>query len=261
MSSEIRTELQQIASRTNGAKSRGPITEEGKQASSQNRLAHGFNSKRVVLPGESQEEFDELLASYLEEHQPETPTERTLIENMAIARWRQQRAWTLETAGLTNEMRRPRYIEGEEVEIQAFVAFRTLTDDSRALELLNRYETRSERQFRAALTAFQSLRAKRRAEERSNAPANQPAEPEGVKRVRLWWVDDEGNKTLQADTHPGRDPEPEPESLPETKPASGSFRNPENTAQNHCLHLVRSRPRHLKPALEPSRLTRIRAVR
>jgi hypothetical protein len=102
------SELQQIASRTNGAKSQGPITEEGKQASSQNSLAHGFNSKRIVLPGESQEEFDQLLASYLDEHHPETPTERTYIENMAAARWRQQRVWALETAGLTNEIRRPR---------------------------------------------------------------------------------------------------------------------------------------------------------
>ena len=47
---------------------------------------------------------------------------------MAIARWRQQRAWALETAGPTNEIRRPRYHEGEDPETQAFVAFRTLTD-------------------------------------------------------------------------------------------------------------------------------------
>ena len=209
------TELQQHASRTNGAKSRGPITEAGRQASSQNSLAHGFNSKRVVLPGESQEEFDELLASYLDEHQPETSTERTLIENMAIARWRQQRVWILETAGLTSEMRHPRYIEGEDPGTRAFVAFRSLTDDSRTLELLNRYEARFERQFRAALTAFLNLRAKRRAEGHADAP--DPAS-DGTKRVRLYWIDDEGNKTLQADTHP----DPEPPTTP------GSFRNPEN---------------------------------
>ena len=88
---------------------------------------------------------------------------------MAVARWRQQRAWTLETAGLTNEMRRPRYIEGENPETQAFVAFRSLTDESRTLELLNRYEARFERQFRAALTALLNLRAKRRTEEQAKA--------------------------------------------------------------------------------------------
>ena len=203
------SELQQIASRTNGAKSHGPITEEGKQASARNSLNHGFNSKRIVLPGESQEEFDQLLASYLDEHQPETPTERTLIENMAVARWRQQRVWTLETAGLTAEMRRPRYIEGEDPETQAFVAFRSLSDDSRTLELLNRYEARFERQFRAALTAFLNLRTKRRAEEKEHVPAGATT---ATTHITYSWVD-----------HESPDPEPEPQS------ASGSFGTPEKT--------------------------------
>jgi hypothetical protein len=220
MSSETRTELQQLASRTNGAKSHGPITEEGKQASSQNSRTHGLLSKKVVLAGESLEEFDELLASFLGEHQPETPTELDFIERMAIARWRQERVWNVETTALNNTIRRPKYMEGEDFATQTFVAFRTLSDDSRVLDLLNRYDARFERQFRAALTAFQSLRAKRRAEERTS----QAAEPEGTKRVRLWWVDDEGNKTLQADTHP--DPEPAPE------PASGSCGSPESPARS-----------------------------
>jgi hypothetical protein len=207
------TESQTNASRTNGAKSHGPITEEGKQASSRNSLRHGILSKKVVLEGESQAEFDELLASYLEEHQPATPTERTLIENMAIARWRQQRAWTLETAGLTAEMRRPRYIEGEDPETQAFVAFRTLSDDSRTLELLNRYEARFERQFRAALTAFLGLRAKRRAEERENAKAEAAASPT---QITYRWVDPDWCDPERVD------PKPEPQ------PSPGSFRSPEN---------------------------------
>ena len=252
------SDLQQIASRTNGAKSEGPITEEGRQASSQNRLDHGFNSKRVVLPGESQEEFDELLASYLIEHQPETPTERAFIENMATARWRQQRVWALETAGLSNEIRRPRFREGEDYETQTFVAFRTLTDDSRALELLNRYDTRFERQFRAALTAFLTLRAKRRTEDKTNQPPDSDPPATERRRLRLYWVDEEGNKTLQAESY--LDPEP----VLEPAAASGSFRNsgtqPENHRQNHRLQLVRTRPRHAKRTPQPSRLTRARAI-
>ena len=247
------SDLQQIASRTNGAKSQGPITEEGKQASSQNRLAHGFNSKRVVLPGESQEEFDELLAAYLEEHHPETPTEHTLIENMAIARWRQQRAWTLrKAAGLTNQIRHPRYHEGEDPDTQAYVAFHTLTEGGRTLDLLNRYEARFERQFRASLTAFLNLRTKRRTEERAEKAerASQPdpdPTPAAERRLRFYWVDDEGNQTLQADSI-----------LPPA--ASGSFRSPKNPRHNHRLQLVHTRPRHAKPAPEPNRLTRTRAI-
>jgi hypothetical protein len=220
------SELQQLASRTNGAKSRGPLTEEGKQASSGNSLAHGFNSKRVVLPGESPEEFDEFLAAFLDEHLPETPTERALIENLAAARWRQRRVWAIETAGIANELRRPRYIEGEDFDTRAFVAFRTLADDSPVLNLLNRYDARFERQFRNALTAFLNLRAKRRAAERADATPS----PGGTTEVKVFWVDDESGKTLPADTHP--DPQPEPEK----EPASGSF----GKAKNHGLQLVPS---------------------
>ena len=241
------SDLQQLASRTNGAKSNGPITEEGKQASSQNRLAHGFNSKRVVLPGESQEEFDELLASYLDEHQPKTPTERTLVENMAIARWRQQRAWTLETAGIASQIRRPRYHEGEDPDTQAYVAFHTMTEGGRTLDLLNRYEARFERQFCAALTALLNLQTKRRAEERSNHPEPEPPPP-GPTHLKLFWVDEEGNETLQAD------------SILPPAAASGSFRKRKNPRQNHRLQLISTRPRHAKPAPEPNRLTRVRAI-
>jgi hypothetical protein len=250
------SELEQIASRTNGAKSHGPVTEEGKQASSRNSLTHGFNSKRIVLPGESQQEFDELLASYLDEHQPETPTERTLIENMAVARWRQQRAWALETAGLGNEIRRPRYHEGEDPDTQAFVAFRALTDDSHAIDLLNRYEARFERQFRAALTAFLNLRAKRRAGDKANQLDAPDPPPEGRRRLKFYWIDEEGNQTLQADSY--LDPEPKPAA--ESKPASGSFGNPKHLLQNHRLRLIHTRPRHAKPAPEPGRLARVRAI-
>jgi hypothetical protein len=166
MSSEARIN----ASRANGAKSHGPATEEGRQASSQNSRKHGLLSRKVVLEGESQDEFDELLASYVEEHQPETATERTLIENLAVARWRQERVWTLETAAMENQMRRPRYDEGDDFPTQAYVAFHTLTQGSRSLELLNRYEVRFERQFRAALNTLLTLRAKRAATHRVHVP-------------------------------------------------------------------------------------------
>jgi hypothetical protein len=198
------SELQQIASRTNGAKSHGPLTEESKHASSQNSRTHGILAKKVVLAGESQEEFDALLDSFLAEHQPETPTERDLIERMATARWRQERVWNAETAGLDNEIRRPRYHEGEDYATLTFVAFRTLSDDSSVLALLNRYEARFERQFHAALTAFLNLRRKRRTEERADARVDADA---STKHVKVYWVDKEDN------------PEPEPA-------ASGSFGSP-----------------------------------
>jgi hypothetical protein len=103
----MRTERQIDASRANGAKSRGPKTPEGKLASSRNSLRHGVLSKTIVLEDESSETFVELLAALQEEHQPETATEEALIENMAVARWRQMRLWNMETAGLTSKSTSP----------------------------------------------------------------------------------------------------------------------------------------------------------
>jgi len=208
MSSEARIN----ASQANGAKSLGPVTEEGKQASSRNSTRHGLLSQKIVLEGESQEEFDLLLASYLEEHQPQTPTERSLIESMAAARWRQERVWTLETAAMNNQIRRPRYVEGDDFPTQAYLAFHALANESPSFALLNRYEVRFERQFRAALAALQKLQAQRtRVASGKAAPEPDPETPFEDKRFKLYWADEDGNKTLAADSKP--DPEPEPSSL------------------------------------------------
>jgi hypothetical protein len=158
---------------------------------------------------------------------------------MAVARWRQQRVWNLETAGLDHEIRHTTRFEDDDYATQAFVAFRTLTDDTKTLELLNRYEARFDRQFRAALTALLNLQARRaaahgkeaRAAEAAGKTAEPDSPPEGPKRVKLYWVDEEGNKTLAADSHP--DPEPpadlplpqEDDTLAPAAAVSGSFGN------------------------------------
>jgi hypothetical protein len=100
------TERQRQASRANGSKSHGPVTPEGKIASSQNAITHGMLSGTVVLKGESTDRFLGLLTALLEEFQPQTPFEESLIESMAVARWRQMRIWGMEKAAMEHEMRR-----------------------------------------------------------------------------------------------------------------------------------------------------------
>src|SRR5580698_9584327 len=135
------TDLQQQASRANGRKSHGPATPEGKLASSRNAITHGMLSATVVLKGESQDRFCALLAALTEEFQPRTPFEQSLIENMAVARWRQMRIWGMEKAAT-----------------RAALAFRSLSDDSRSLELINRYESRYDRQYLRAHRRFIEVR-------------------------------------------------------------------------------------------------------
>ena len=162
------TERQQNASRANGSKSHGPVTPAGKLASSQNALTHGMLSSTVVLKGESTDRFLSLLAALHEEFDPQTPFEESLIENMAVARWRQLRIWGMEKASMDHEMRRQPAIPNsaeldppEQAATRAAVAFRTLSDDSRSLELINRYESRYDRQYLRAHRRFLEVRDRR----------------------------------------------------------------------------------------------------
>src|SRR5579871_3784619 len=80
------------AARINGARSRGPKTPEGKRRSAGNRCTHGFYSTRLVLPSESQEDFECLLASYTSPLRPATRDESQQVRQLAEARWLLERA-------------------------------------------------------------------------------------------------------------------------------------------------------------------------
>jgi hypothetical protein len=162
------TERQQNASRINGSKSHGPVSPEGKLASSRNALTHGMLSSTVVLKGESTDRFLGLLTDLFEEFQPQTPFEESLIQNMAVSRWRQMRIWGMEKASMDHEMRRQSEISNsaelnppEQAATRAAIAFRTLSDDSRSLELINRYEARYDRQYLRAHRRFLEIRDRR----------------------------------------------------------------------------------------------------
>ena len=54
------TKRKSETARINGARSRGPVTAEGKQIASQNAIRHGMLAQTVVLEGESDELFQQL---------------------------------------------------------------------------------------------------------------------------------------------------------------------------------------------------------
>src|ERR1700719_1303949 len=84
------------ASRANGAKSKGPVTPQGKRNSSRNRTRHGMFADTIVLGGESKSQFLEMLEDLFDEHQPRTRTESMLVEVLAAARWRQDRIFGMQ---------------------------------------------------------------------------------------------------------------------------------------------------------------------
>jgi hypothetical protein len=155
MSSERQIE----ANRLNALKSCGPSSPEGRAISSQNSLRHGLCSQHVLVDGESKERFDFLLASLRDEFRPRTSSEHELVEKLAAARWRQLRAWALEIAAINKEIRhQAETSEDHDPATRASTAIRSLHEQSRYLEIINRYETRYDRQYERALDRLLKLK-------------------------------------------------------------------------------------------------------
>ena len=151
MSSERRIR----ASRANGALSRGPKTPEGRRRSAKNKIRHGILAQTVVLDDEDRKAFSKMLAAFEAEYDPQTQSESVLVEHLAVSTWRMMRIWGIEKAGLHQEIKKhdPTI---HDAATRASMAFRTLSDESRSLELLHRYETRYDRQYARAYRLLNS---------------------------------------------------------------------------------------------------------
>ena len=147
--------------RANGAQSHGPTTPEGQQISAANLgiLKHGMLAQTVVLPSESKERFEHLVDQLLAEHQPLTRTELNLVENMAVARWRRMRTWSIQRNDLTREI--VKHEKNTSAPAAAAIAFRALSDQSNSFSNAHRYETSYDRQYKSALRELTNLRNNR----------------------------------------------------------------------------------------------------
>ena len=92
------------SARINGAKSKGPITPEGKATCSLNALKYGFSAKTMILQNENPADFADLLESYILDLAPSDQPQRDLVADIVAARWRLRRMWNYENAMLDVEM-------------------------------------------------------------------------------------------------------------------------------------------------------------
>src|ERR671929_104652 len=92
------------ASRANGAKSRGPVTPEGKARSSQNARKHGGAACALMISPAESPHFAEFRDAYIRRFQPADEVELGLVDEMAACRWSQQRISALEAAALENQI-------------------------------------------------------------------------------------------------------------------------------------------------------------
>ena len=125
-----------------------------------NAMRHGLTAMSILVPGETQKEFDTHLDGYIQRFQPVDNVEHDLVQTMAMARWRLRRVPVIESAMLINDIQ------------HGFGNYKEFTEDSQrvayafdrcnqALSLLTRYEGTLNRTFERALKQLQELQKAR----------------------------------------------------------------------------------------------------
>ena len=161
------TRAQIAANRRNGAKSKGPRTEEGRAAASRNSLKHGLTAEQVVLIfGETEDDFtrfhDEMRASFA----PMDAVEERLVEHAVICAWRIRRAYRAEAARMNAKLaeiyqtRKERGTHGSWMPSPPLTAMGTNWE----IERISRYEVTNERSLHRALLMLERRQARRRNE-------------------------------------------------------------------------------------------------
>jgi hypothetical protein len=142
------------AARANGARSRGPVTPEGKAISSRNATRHGMLAKTLVLSNEDAKTFEHLFYLLIERFSPVDDIEMSAIEEMAAAHWRLRRVMSMERAILEQAiLLTPRQGAAE----QLAAGFSDPANQA-TLALLQRYEARFQHMYQRALRSLILLR-------------------------------------------------------------------------------------------------------
>jgi len=99
-----------------GIKTRGggPTTEGGKSRSSRNSTKHGIYSPNVVLPSESEFEFNALKQQLIDEHSPRGTVQLMLVHDLAVLVWKKRRLESLECRMISSRIEDP--ISSEELQ-------------------------------------------------------------------------------------------------------------------------------------------------
>ena len=120
---------------------------------------HGMLASTIVIDGESQAAFDQLLDELSHSFNPKSRAENICIQKIAVAFWRQRRTWTIQQIDFNRE-RASRSIEGP-VPCRASLAYDVLCEKD-LLDKSHRYETTYDRQYDRALSTLEHLQNRNR---------------------------------------------------------------------------------------------------
>jgi len=135
------SEAQLAANQANARHSTGPVTPEGKAASSRNNFRHGLtytDGDLALLPDENKNEYLQALADFQKEWKPVTATEHDLVGRLAARQWLRRRAARIQLQYADDHGR---------------------VFNHQQYELYRRYEATHDRAFNKALNDLMRLRS------------------------------------------------------------------------------------------------------
>jgi hypothetical protein len=121
-----------------------------------NAVRHGLFAKSFTLTPDEAAEFDKLVNSYLDHFRPSDPIAEALVEELAMAKMRQKRAWRLEADLLRIELGRQRKSHEKDFPEEGpdgrlALAVEWLAEEGRTLEHLRRCEAQLRRAWERCL--------------------------------------------------------------------------------------------------------------
>jgi len=141
--------------RNNGAKSRGPKTKAGRQATDLSKITHGARSKMLLIPGiENVKEWIAFEAAIRESLSPVGALEEEIAARIASDLWRQRRIDRAELATILRQLE-------EYVEFRPGTRETELLPDERAFQRLLTYRRQTDGSFFRYLHELQRLHAER----------------------------------------------------------------------------------------------------
>ena len=163
----MKSSLKKVASnRRNAKQSTGPRTPSGRAASSRNAFRHGLSAMTLtVMPGESQEDLDQLSETIRNEWKPSGDHESFLVDQMISARWRLERLARWEAEAINEVIEAPEEFHFEELarRWEEKSADRHVLDAmhgaSSIFDKLERYTRAAERAYSKAVKDLQTHRA------------------------------------------------------------------------------------------------------
>lgn len=157
MQPSLSTPTRASTKRVNATHSTGPRSERGRQRSSLNAITHGLTARVPTLPAEDPAAYQRHCRQLHDEHQPATPTETQLVQELADTARRLNRIPLLE-ADVLARAAAPLPADHE-------ITF-DIVDAHRLIANLGIQGNRLSRQFQKALATLRDIQAERRQRER-----------------------------------------------------------------------------------------------